>query len=455
MTRATLEPASDAPPPPATGTPAGFGAVLGNRAFLRLWLAQALSQTAQQTINFALLVQVRQVVAERGGSGANTALSLVILCFATPPVLFSALAGVIVDHANKRTIMASVNVLRAVCIAGYLLIRPDWPVLTTLLYIYALSITFSTVGQLFGPAEGATIPLLVPRERLLSANALFSLTYTSSQLLGFVVLGPLLTALTGLQPIYLGVVGAYVICTALILSLPPTPPNGRSIDADVARVVGRDLREVWRFIHAAPLLRKGIGYLTIANTAFLTIAALAPEFVHATLRLPVGRLAIVVTPAGLGMLAGVIVVGRLNRTGSREQLLDRALIAASLFLLGFVTIPSLLVAVGGTPGGVSRPAVLAAMALAGGLGLANAFVVVPSQTLLQEQSTATNRARVLSTFFTVSNAAALLPILFAGILGDLFGVAHVLATSALGLLALGLLAEWRRRRRPRGPAQPA
>lgn len=439
--------------PPAAGgrerapqtAPAGYRAVLANHAFLRLWLAQALSQTAQQTINFALLIQVREIVAERGAGGANTALSLLIICFATPPILFSSLAGVAVDRSNKRTIMAAVNAARALCISGYLLIGPHWPLLTTLVYIYALCVAFSTVGQLFGPAEGSTIPLLVPAEQLLNANALFSLTFTGSQLLGFVVLGPILTVVLGLHTVYLLVVGLYLVCTGLILSLPSTPPTARGAGA-ARRSVLDDLREVWRFIGQDRLLLKGIVYLTIANSGFLMIATLAPEFIAAVLHLGTGKLAVVVTPAGLGMLAGVVAVGRVGGRLDRERLIDRALVSAGVLLLAFVFVSTALGNLSPVRGAAWTPQVLAAVVLAAGLGLANAGIIVPSQTLLQERAHAAIRARVLSAFFTASNAAALVPILFAGILGDLFGVVRVLAAIGALILATGLGAEWLRRR---------
>jgi MFS family permease len=92
-------------------------------------------------------------------------------------------------------------------------------------------------------------------------------------------------------------------------------------------------------------------------------------------------------------------------------------------------------------------ATIIAMVLAYGLGVANAFIIVPSQTLLQERSTEANRARVLSAFFTTSNTVALIPILFAGVLGDLFGVVRVLAVIAVLVLIIGIIAERSRRLR--------
>ena len=52
-------------------------------------------------------------------SAGNTAVAILILTFATPPIFFSALAGVLVDRSDKRLIMAAVNFGRACCIAGW------------------------------------------------------------------------------------------------------------------------------------------------------------------------------------------------------------------------------------------------------------------------------------------------------------------------------------------------
>lgn len=427
----------------------GFVGVLANQAFLRLWMAQGISQTSQQTINFTLLIQVRQIAEQGSLLGTNTAIAILILTFATPPILFSALAGILVERADKRLIMAGVNVGRACCIAGYLFLRPDWPILGTLLYIYTLCFTFSTVGQLFGPSEGSTIPRLVAPEQLISANALFSLTTIGAQLLGFVTLGPLLTNLLGLRTVYLTVILLYLFCMALILSLPCRATARQAVVAGERHTIRGDLREILGYLGHDPLLRKAIAYLTIANSALLMIFSLAPEFIVAILKLPADRLATIISPAGLGMVCGVIAVGRFGRRLEREKLVDRALIAVSVTLLLFATVPPFLATFTNAPDGSLRnPAVLVAMGLAIVLGVSNAFIIVPSQTLLQERSTGQVRARVLSAFYTTSNTVALIPILFAGVLGDRFGVVRVLAGIALLTLLGGLLAERARRNTP-------
>src|SRR5690606_330044 len=133
-------------------------AVLGNGAFLRLWIVQAVTQVAQNMINFALLLRVRTVVETHDVAQANTAISLVILAFSLPAVLFGPVAGVVADRVNKRLLMSILNLARAIAVLLFLLIRPEWHPETILLAYYVVTFIFGIAGQFFAPVLGATIP---------------------------------------------------------------------------------------------------------------------------------------------------------------------------------------------------------------------------------------------------------------------------------------------------------
>ena len=59
-----------------------------NSAFVRLWIAQAISQTAQNAIWYGLLVLVVEV------SHSSTQLSITILSVIVPSILFGVPAGI-------------------------------------------------------------------------------------------------------------------------------------------------------------------------------------------------------------------------------------------------------------------------------------------------------------------------------------------------------------------------
>ncbi|MGD9890274.1 MAG: MFS transporter, partial [Dehalococcoidia bacterium] len=151
------------------GSPEPTGSVLRNAGFLKLWMAQLVSQTAQNGLMYTLLV----LITARTESGVIG--SVLVLSFMLPAVLFSLFAGVLVDRWPKRIVLISTNLIRVGICVAYLFF--DQHVATLIL----LTLLFSSVSQFFGPAESSTIPMLVSRHQLISANGLFQLTLTGSQ----------------------------------------------------------------------------------------------------------------------------------------------------------------------------------------------------------------------------------------------------------------------------------
>src|SRR5438309_1307657 len=114
-----------------------------NIPFVRLWVAQAISQTAQNAIWYGLLVLVENV------SHSTTQLGITILSVIVPSILFGVPAGVYVDRWDKRKVLIVTNALRAVVVLGYLVFG------STLALLYSVSFVFSVICQFFAPAETA------------------------------------------------------------------------------------------------------------------------------------------------------------------------------------------------------------------------------------------------------------------------------------------------------------
>src|SRR5579883_2290538 len=120
--------------------------IFQNRHFMILWAAQFLTQTAQQAIWFGMIVVVEQV------SQSSVHLSAALLSTIIPGVLFGLIAGVVVDRANKKSVLVVTNFLRASIVLGYL-------TYTRSLYaVYVVNFAFVGISQFFGPAEASTIP---------------------------------------------------------------------------------------------------------------------------------------------------------------------------------------------------------------------------------------------------------------------------------------------------------
>jgi MFS family permease len=426
-----------------------LGAVLRNGAFLRLWMIQGVTQVLQNMINFALLLRVRDVVEVHNLANANTAISLVILAFSLPAVLFGPLAGVVADRVNKRTLMAILNAARAVAVLLFLAIRPGWHVETILAAYYTVTFLFGIAGQFFAPVLGATIPVVAKREQLMSANALFNLTSTAAQLIGFAAAGPLIVRMVGIDMLFAAAVVAYLASAALVYTLPQTPVSQRSLAETELRPMQRlwtDMKDGLVYIVQDPALVRAIGYLTLASTTFLMIATLGPEFVTNTIGLPKEDIGFIVAPAGLGIVAGVLIVPRVARRVGRDWLISISMALAGVMLFFVATTrPVLDLFTRGGPASTTSVVVMVAIFIAL-LGIADAFILVPSQTMLQERSHEGVRARVYATFFTISNTVAFIPIFFAAAAADIFGVRNVLMVMAVLVGGLGFLEIFNKRR---------
>ena len=130
-----------------------------------------------------------------------------------------------------------------------------------------------------------------------------------------------------------------------------------------------------------------------------------------------------------------MIVGHFATPENRETMIHGGALSQGIMLSLFAIVPTIGYHLVGRPAsGPAWPVVFAVMACALLLGIGQAFIVVPSQTLLQERSGEEVRARVLSTFFTLSNASALVPTLTAGLIGDTIGVQAGILTLAIGAL---------------------
>jgi MFS family permease len=416
-----------------------------NFPFLRLWTAQAISQTANNMVNFALLLRVREIIEHHDLRQANTLTSLEILAFSIPSVIFGPIAGVLADRFDRRLVMVAVDFIRAFCMILFLIINPAWHVQIILIATYLVTFVFGAAGQLFAPAEGATIPDLVPRQQLISANAMFNLTNTASQLIGFALLGTVLVKLFGVNAVFGIALALFIFCAGLILTLPKSKPRVRDLSASAGSQVEKlwaDIREGLVFILRDPYLIKAILHLSIAAMTLQMLAALGPEFISSVLGLGAEDLLFIVGPAATGVFVGVLFVGRTTRSIERGSVIDWALALAGIMIIGMVGAAAAL----SNWFDASHNLVLGVTAIfAFGLGICNAYVLIPAQTMLQERSTEQVRARVFATFFTISNLLAFVPIVFAAALADVFGVVSVLITIGLIIGTIGAQSVVRRR----------
>ncbi len=412
--------------------PGGESALLvKNGNFSRLWAAQALSQIAQNLLNFALIIRVFDLA--QGTNLANVSVALVILSFGIPSILFAAAAGVYVDHWNRKYVLVIANLTRALLVLGYLFIEHN------LALVLLLTFMISATTQFFAPAEAASIPVLVGKRNLLRANSLFIFTMYASFMVGYAGSAPVISAFGNNGP-YLVTSLMFLIATLLVAAL-PSMKAGHHKAVKFWSIVKSTRREVvanWHIIRANHKLSFPILQLTVTQAIVGVVLALAPALSLAVLRTPIKDAShVLIIPAGIGMVLGVVAVGKLAARYPKVGLISVSLIiaATSLMLLGLSGL--LHRSIYGQTATLSQIGWYVASILLL-LGFMNAVVSSAAQTLLQENTTDETRGKVFGALNMMVNIAATLPIFFAGILADLTSVTKVVSVLGFGLLGFAI-----------------
>src|SRR3989442_13261765 len=121
-------------------------ALLADRRFASLWLAQGLTQTAQSAILVSLVIVVFQI------TGSSIATSVLVLCFILPSIPMGLVVGVVLHRTRKDQGLVIAAFLRGVaCLLFFFFYSNE-------LFIYAISVVLSTVSLFFNPAAPWLIP---------------------------------------------------------------------------------------------------------------------------------------------------------------------------------------------------------------------------------------------------------------------------------------------------------
>ena len=302
------------------------GGIFRSRGFVTLWSAQVLSQLASNMVLAALIAVVY------GSTGSNTANAILILTFLLPAVLFSAIAGVIVERADARLIMLGANLLRAIGTILFILVGGNVPL------ILAINLFIATVTAFFAPAELTALPRIVARRHLMAANSVFVLTVNATFAIGFGFLGALLLNLAGPTAVYVVVAVMFGLAALAIIPLPSVPPEQHGATGAeagrAARELADQLREGVDFVRRNRQIAWSLTYLGISASLIGVMGAIGPGFASEILRLEPKDFFFIMGPAGLGAVVGILFLNAYASRVPRRLIIDIGLLAMGVTLIG-------------------------------------------------------------------------------------------------------------------------
>ncbi|NJL99236.1 MAG: MFS transporter [Synechococcaceae cyanobacterium SM2_3_2] len=436
-----LEPADVAPdhtpaPAKAAARIRSFTHVLRNRRFLTLWSGQVFSQLADKVV-LVLMVSLASAFVRSADESISGWVSLIMVAFTLPAILFGTLAGVYVDRWSKKAVLVGSNLIRGLLLMLLpllLWLSQGWMIADRipLGFVEMLAITFliSTLTQYFSPAEQATIPLIVPRRDLLSANSLYTTTMMASVIVGFAIGQPILDfadqVFSGILPgggaaVLVGV--TYAIAGILLLGLRTQEKDPHPL---LERHIWDDIKTGMQYILTTPKVRAALIQLVILFSVFAALAVLAVRMAELMPGLQASQFGSLLAAAGVGMGLGAFWMGRYGHGVSRGRFslygsLGLALALAILASTSQRLIPTL---------------VLITL-----MGVAGALVAIPMQTLIQEKTPEHLRGKVFGLQNNAVNIALSIPLVVAGLAETYFGLGWVLLGLAV-LTGVGGVVSW-------------
>jgi MFS family permease len=412
-------------------TPGGFRAVLRFTAFRNIWFAQLAAQLADKFLLFSLIVLAFKI------SGGSTPVAIVILTYTVPSVLFAPPAGVIADRVNRKQIMMWSNFGRAAAVALIPLAALVPGLRGDFLHLLLITLIFSSVGQLFAPAEAAVIPTILPRSALITANSMALLTMVITLVVGG-ALAPILSRIDLYTPYWVAAV-LLTIAGALIFAsdIPPlerthSPPVTESRNRFHSMMV--DIKEGLDALRASRGLMLAFGQVSIAVLVLFMLFTLAPAYVSHVIGIAAQDSYVILGPATGGAILSAVLLGQFLRNIDRSKVLVGSLIANGLTLLALAAIPQAMEQVPDLR--VHARITGAVFSLL--LGIEFGAIMIPAITYLMESTSDEIRGRIFALLYMVINGVTAIPVLAAAALSDLIGTAHVIG--GLGaLLVAGAL----------------
>jgi dTMP kinase len=321
--------------------------VLSIKPFRRLWIALSLSSLGDWLSIIALLALAAHLSQKHGQSvtAANTAQMAatggVWVATLLPALLLGPVAGAIADRLDRRRTMIVGDVLRALL---YLSI----PLFPDLIWLYAAKFLAGIVSLFWNPATAASVPNLVPPDKLERANQYNLLgTYGTAPLAFglFSVLALISEALGRVLPFFktnpvslaLYINAASYVVSALTVWFLTEIPKRHAAKISVPSI-SKAIWEGWRFIGETPVVRGLVVGMIGAFAAAGVVIGLSVPYIKITLKGGDAGFGLVFAAIFVGIALGMVLGPRLLDGFSLRRLFGMTIAVASvpLALIGLV-----------------------------------------------------------------------------------------------------------------------
>jgi dTMP kinase len=367
--------------------------VFGSSAYFRLWMAQVVSSLGDWIGLVAVVA-----LAARLSQGSSAAVGLVMAARMVPGFFLAPVGGVLIDRWDRRRTMV-------ICDLGRSAIVATLPFVHTLIGLFLASFLLEVLTLLWSPAKDASVPNLVPADKLAAANSLSMAAAYGTFPLGSAAFASLAGLASWLghfnalhvlkvnqESLALWVDSVTFLCSAALiwtLTLPGARSNGKGIDWGQT---WRELVEGLRFIRRNEAVRSVMLGMGVGLIGCGSVVPLGPIYTRQVLGSGSAGFGLLMTGLGTGAAIGVLALSVAARRLPTAPVFVAALFGAGIGLILVTTVSSLTLAV----------------IMAGVFGLFAGTCYVSGFTVIQERVDDTLRGRMFATLYTIIRFCLLL-----------------------------------------------
>ncbi len=374
-----------------------------NKNFFLLWQGQAVSMIGSNVFSIAMVFWVKHTTGSAGLIG------LMLMASSIPAVLFGTIGGAFADRYSRRNIILFSDFLNGTAVVILAVLIYMFPDMTGMLIAALLltSILLGITNAFFQPAFSASIPELVPTEKVATANSLGQISLQLSVFIGqglggllFRILGaPLLILFNGLSYLFSGVIESFI-------TIPQEIPQKGKNWADLVSKFKKEIIEGFRYIWAVAGLKKLVLLSSFLSFFMMPIIVLLPFYVENFLKVTADWYGFLLAIYGIGSLVGSVIAGIVKLDGKKRGY-------SMITLMIFESV------IYGSLGLASSP--YQAMVLAISAGMMSGFVLINVTTLLQLTTPTRIRGRVFGFLATLSGGLSPLGMGLGGVIFDMTG----------------------------------
>jgi MFS family permease len=375
--------------------------------FRRLFAIRLITQSGDGLFQAAL---VSSIVFNPEEQNTILGFAIATLVVSLPFSILGPFTGVFIDRWSRKKILVVAPWLRAAAVWLVLFDPKAAPVL-----FFGGALWVLSVNRFYLATAQAVVPRMVPTEDLLMANSMATVGGTVALLLG-VFVGGWIADLVGDVPV-IAIAGVEWIVASLVATRIRSPLLPHHVPEapvrDEIRRVAREFADGITLLARTPRALGPITSITLDQVGQGIVLVLSLFVFRQRFEEGVGSFSNLIGAGGLGVLLGILTVGKLEERFPKERIVARAFFAGGVVLIAVATY-------------ITGWSVLVASFA---VGLTFAWKKIPVDTMVQEAIPDGYRGRVFAVYDVAYNlsrvAAAFLAIPLQNAFGEAWAVAIV------------------------------